>query len=63
MDKIVRNWQFHEYDDAWEELTAEEGERVFAQGGSLSVFGIAGTGKTTLCRKLVDAAKAAGKRV
>jgi hypothetical protein len=48
----------------WRECSSEEGERrVLEDKQSLFVQGIAGTGKTTFCRGIVERLQAAGEKV
>ena len=50
-------------DLTWRDVDEAEAERIVVNGGSLLVLGIAGTGKTFLCSRLVEALRALGKRV
>ena len=50
-------------DLTWRDVDEAEAERLVVNGGSLLVLGIAGTGKTFLCSRLVEALRALGKRV
>ena len=47
----------------WNDLTPEDAERCVIQGGNLLVQGIAGTGKSYLCLKLVEKLRSIKKRV
>ena len=50
-------------DLTWRDVDEAEAERLVVNGGSLLVLGIAGTGKTFLCSRLVETLRALGKRV
>ena len=44
-------------DFQWNDVNTEEAERIVINGGSLLVLGIAGTGKSTFVKKLVESLK------
>ena len=58
-----RHWDLRPPVRSWELLEPEEGERRVLAGGSLLVTGIAGTGKTTYMRGVVERLRADGKVV
>jgi len=47
----------------WHDVSEEEAARIVINGGSMLCLGIAGTGKTTFLKGLVERLKALGKRV
>jgi hypothetical protein len=59
----VRNSRLELRPRLWRQCEPEEGEFMVMQGESLLVQGIAGTGKTTYCRGIVERLQAAGERV
>jgi hypothetical protein len=47
----------------WRDVSEEEAERIVIHGGSLLCLGVAGTGKTTLLKDLVEKLRSLEKRV
>ena len=58
-----RAWELRLPDAAWRDLSAAQAEEAVMNGESLLALGIAGVGKTTFIRGLVERLRALGKRV
>ena len=65
MHKCTRDWSFQPRDLSWRDVDLEQARKiVVAEGGSLLVRGIAGTGKSYFIREeLIPALRLQGKRV